>query len=376
LTSVVLGLYLVGLGASPAEALLALGLSLAAGALLNVLVGRHGDRFGRRRALSLFGLLLAASGGVLALAPTLPVALAGLALGALSPSGSEVGPALALESSIIAEAAPVDRRARAFASYQLLGSVAAAFGALLSVAFTSGALGGGVSLGPLRFVFVGYAGIGLLTAALSRRLPDTVERPAPAGPTVLSAESRRRVARLSALFGVDSFAGGIAVQSFVALWFVTVYPASAPYVGSIFFAAGLLSALSFLVAARLAERFGLLETMVGTHLPSNVLLVLVPLAPTLGGALALYLARMSLSQMDVPTRQAYLAGIVDAPERTSANAWSAASRNVGQAGGPFAASWLVVLGGLSGPFFVGGALKIGYDLALLAGFRHVRPDAG
>ncbi|HEV2317845.1 MAG TPA: MFS transporter, partial [Thermoplasmata archaeon] len=188
--------------------------------------------------------------------------------------------------------------------------------------------------------------------------------------------SRRRVRNLAGLFAVDAFAGGLVIQSFVALWFALTFPGEAGLVGTVFFGAGVVSALSFLLAARLGERFGLIETMVFSHLPSNVLLLLVPLAPTFTLALSIYLARMSLSQMDVPTRQAYLAGIVAPGERTAANAWTNGTRNVAQAAGPFSASSLVLLAGLASPFYVSGVLKIAYDLAVYRGFRRVRPEPG
>jgi MFS family permease len=373
LTSVVIGLYLLELGAGPTVVLLALGLSLASGATLNVLVGYYGDRFGRRRAMVLFGLLMGTSGAVLALAPTFSYALVGLALGAISPSGSEVGPFLSLEQSVIAEIAPTGRRTNWYAVYNLLGSLAAAVGALATILLTGPYTAHPASLANLRFAFVAFGLLGGATALLSACLPSAVEGAAPSGTGELTPESRRRVSNLSALFAVDAFAGGIVVQSFVALWFVLSFPSESGAIGAIFFGAGVASALSFLVAARLAARFGLVETMVFTHLPSNVLLILVPLAPTFGLALGLFLARMSLSQMDVPTRQAYLAGIVEPRERTKANAWTNGTRNVAQAAGPFSASTLVALAGLSSPFFLGGALKIAYDLAVYRGFRGIRP---
>jgi MFS family permease len=375
LTSVVLLIYLGLLGAPPFALGLALALALVSGAALNALVARLGDRFGRRRAMVLFGLLMAVAGALLAAAPTYSVAFVGLALGAVSPTGTEIGPFLSLEQSIVADVAPRGNVTRALAWYNLAASFAAAGGAL-AASYPALANGGHLPATPepFRWAFAAYALVGVAAASLARTLPSAVEASARGPPVPLATESRRRVSRLSSLFAADSFGGGLVVQSFVAYWFARTYPASGGYLGLLFFGAGTLSAVSFLLAARLGERFGLLPTMVFTHLPSNVLLALVPLAPGFSGALALYLARMSLSQMDVPTRQAYLMGIVGREERSAANATAATARNVAQAAGGFGTTALVAFVGLASPFFFGGAIKAGYDLSVFAAFRRIRPE--
>lgn len=371
---VLLGIYLKLLGGGDAAVVASLGISLVAGAGLNVLVGLYGDRFGRRNAMTVFGMLMAAAGAVLALAPSFSVALVALVLGATSPTGTEVSPFLSVEQSIVAEVAAQGRRTRAFAAYNLLGTLGAAAGAFSIVALRlpTGPTAG--SPDPLRPMFLLYAVLGLVAAAISRALPATVEIGGTLERTALSPQSRSRVARISALFAVDSFAGGFVIQSFVSFWFFTVYGIPVDALGLIFSVAGILTALSFLAAARLGERFGLLETMVFTHIPSNVLLILVPLAGGFPLALAFYLARMALSQMDVPTRQAYLAGIVAREERTAANAATNTARNIAQSAGPFTSGAVVAALGLSLPFFVGGGLKILYDLSIFASFRRVRPE--
>ena len=340
---------------------------------MNVLVGVYADRFGRRRAMALFGVLMAAAGTILALTPNFPIALLALALGATSPTGTEVSPFLSIEQSIVAEVAQAGRRTRAFAVYNLLGGLGAAAGALVSSVPTLVLGQAPTDADPLRPMFALYAGLGIVAAALSLMLPEAVEIHGQRPRVLLSSEARSRVIRISGLFAVDSFAGGFVIQSFVSLWFYTTYPESREVLGLIFFAAGVLTAFSFLIAARLGERFGLLETMVFSHIPSNVLLLLVPIVPGFGLALAAYLGRMALSQMDVPTRQAYLAGIVARDERTAANAASNTARNVAQAGGPFSAAAFVSAVGLSAPFLIGGALKILYDIAIYAAFRRIRP---
>ncbi|HKZ89465.1 MAG TPA: MFS transporter [Thermoplasmata archaeon] len=372
-TGVLLGIYLFFLGGGPEAVVASLGISLATGAGLNVLVGLYADRFGRRRAMVLFGLLMAAAGLFLGLAPNFPMAVGALALGATSPTGTEVSPFLSVEQSIVAEVARSGRRTRAFALYNLLGSLGAAAGALASGVPTL--LLGTVPTtpDPLRPMFFLYSVLGFLAAGIATQLPADVEIGLAQDRVPLSQASRTRVARISGLFAVDSFAGGFVIQSFVSFWFFTTYPESREVLGVVFFAAGILTAFSFLVAARLGERFGLLETMVFTHVPSNVLLILVPFAPGFVPALALYLGRMALSQMDVPTRQAFLAGIVDREERTAANAATNTARNISQAAGPFSSGAVVSALGLAAPFFIGGGLKILYDVSIYAAFRRVEP---
>lgn len=373
-TAVVLAIYLALLGGSEAVVIAALSISLLSGAALNVLVSHYGDRFGRRKAMLVFGLLMAAAGCILAVAPNFPVALAALFLGAASPTGTEVSPFLSIEQSIVAEVAQKGHRTRAFAVYNLLGSLGASAGALAAVPFMIRLGTNPVSPDPLRPLFFLYAAIGLASVAISAALPATVELENRSDRVRLSPQSRSRVARLAALFAVDSLAGGFVLQGFVSLWFFTKYPESTAYLGVIFAAAGVLSAFSFLVAARLGERIGLIETMVVTHLPSNLLLIAIPLAPSFSLALAAYLARMALSQMDVPTRQAYLAGIVAREERTAANALTNVARNTTQALGPIGAGAAIAAISSSAPFFIGGGLKIAYDLAIFRAFRKVRPE--
>jgi len=372
-TSVLLGLYLRFLGGDAAVVVAALGLSLASGAALNVLVGYYGDRFGRRRVMVVMGLLMAVAGIGLASAPTFAIALLALATGAISPTGTEVGPFLAIEQSIVTEVAAKGRRTRAFAVYNLMGSLGAAAGALASGVPTLLLGAAPTTADPLRPMFLLYAVLGLVAAALSTRLPASVELDRREERRSLTPRSRSLVTRLSGLFAVDSFAGGFVIQSYASLWFYTVYPESLGFLPLLFAAAGVLSALSFLVAARLGERFGLLETMVFTHIPSSLLLVLVPIAPGFLAAVSLYLARMALSQMDVPTRQAFLAGIVAREERTASNAVTNTARNVAQAAGPFSSGAVVTFAGLSAPFFIGGGVKILYDIALYVAFRKVAP---
>jgi MFS family permease len=365
---------LADLGATPVLVILAFGVSLVSGAALNVLVGAFGDRFGRRRAMIAFGILMSLSGIVLAAAPSVGLAIAGLAFGGVSPTGTEVSPFLSIEQTIVADAAPHRGRTRAFAVYNLLGSLGASAGGLLGGVPAILAAPVPPPVDSFRPLFVLYAILGVIAAGISAMLPSTVELKAPERPS-LSAESRSRIAGIAALFSADSFAGGFVLQATILYWFAQTFPGSEEYLGFVFAVAGILSAASFLIAARLGERIGLLETMVVTHLPSSVLLILIPLAGSLPLAIAAYLARQALSQMDVPTRQAYVAGIIRPEERTPANAITNTSRNTTQAVGPLAASAVVQFTGtLSTAFFFGGAIKIAYDLAIFRAFRRIRPE--
>lgn len=372
--AVVLAIYLMLLGGSQATVIATLGISLLSGAAWNIVVSHYGDRFGRRKAMVAFGLLMSTAGIILAVAPSFPVALVALFLGAASPTGTEVSPFLSIEQSIVAEVSGQGRRTRAFAVYNLLGSLGASAGSLAAIPFMVQLGQNPVSADSLRPLFLLYAVLGMIAAVISAALPATVELEKRAERSPLSPQSRSRLAKIATLFAVDSLAGGFVIQGFVALWFFTRYPESTAYLGAIFAVAGVLSALSFPIAARLGEQIGLLETMVVTHLPSNLLLIAVPLAPNFPLALAAYLGRMALSQMDVPTRQAYLAGIVAREERTAANALTNVARNTTQGMGPLAAGAVVAALGSSVPFLIGGGLKIAYDLAIFRAFRKIRPD--
>ncbi len=219
--------------------------------------------------------------------------------------------------------------------------------------------------------------IGVTTLLLYTVLSDKIDSPPiqqskQPGRSLLSSESRRVIARLSGLFALDSFGGGFVLQSFVSYWFYARFGASLEQISLIFFGTGVLTALSFLPAEKLAMRIGLVNTMVFTHLPSSVLLMLVPLAPNLAGAMAFYLGRMALSQMDVPTRQSYIVEMVRPEERVAAVSFTNISRNLSQATSPSFAGYLLQFLSLSSPFFIGGALKIAYDISLYMNFRTLK----
>ena len=377
--AVVLALYLAELGLDAAAIGGIFGIALAGGALMTVLLTQVADRLGRRRVLMVGGALMALAGAAFALAESPALLAAAAVLGAISPSGKEVGPFLSIEQAILPQTTSDERRTGVFAAYNLVGSLAGAFGALAA------GLPELLGLAPLpgyRVLIWAYALTGLLLLALATRLSPLAE----AGPAQAAAadpkspgrrfgvhRSRPIVARLAALFALDAFAGGFVVQGLVAYWFSLRYGVDAPALGAIFFGANLLSAISFLAAAPIARRIGLLNTMVFTHLPSNILLILVPLMPTLELAVALLLARHLLSQLDVPTRQSYTMAVVDPDERAAAAGLTSVARNGAAAVAPIFAGMTLTAPALGLPFLVAGGLKIVYDLAILVVFRGVRP---
>jgi MFS family permease len=376
LASVVLVLHLSAAGQGESRIGLLLTLTLLGDTALSFLITTRADRAGRRRMLVLGGALMVGAGAVFATTAAFPLLALAATVGVLSPSGNEVGPFLPIEQAALAQELPADRRTGVFAWYQLTGSVATAVGALVGGAVAEALQRGGVA--PLRsyqLLFAGYAALGLALAVGFARLSPTVEAPPPERPPAPLGLHRSRgvVLRLSALFSLDAFAGGFVVQSFVAWWFHERFGAGPALLGAIFFGANLLAGVSALSAAAIARRFGLVNTMVFTHLPSNVLLALVPLMPSLGLAIAVLLVRFSISQMDVPTRQSYTMAVVDPDERSAAAGVTGIARTIGAAVAPLAAGPLYASAALaSAPFFVAGGLKVVYDLVLWRAFRGVR----
>ena len=331
-----------------------LGIGLLSGSLSSLGFAAISGRFGRRVALAVAGLLMAVAGAIMAVAsqPWL-LALAGVT-GMLGISNIDLGGFAAVEQAVLAESLTARERNVGFARYSVSGGLAAAAGSL--------AAGLATDLARLQTAFALYAAAGLLTSGLALLLSDRVEAPEPGA--VLTRASMRPVAVLSGLFALDAFAGGFVVQSIIAYWLVVRFGAGAGVLGPMFAVLVLVQAASYEVAGRLANRIGLIRTMVFTHLPSNVLLMLVPFAPSLGWAILVLAARSSISRMDVPTRQAYVVSIVPSAERAGAIAVTGAVRGVAQAVGPVLAGAAIGGAALGLPFFVGGGLKIVYDLGL------------
>jgi MFS family permease len=375
--AVILVLYLARLGLGGTAVGLILSLTLIGDIGISLWLTTHADRLGRRRVLIVGALLMTAAGIVFASTDTFPVLLVAATIGVISPSGNEVGPFLAVEQASLSEVTAGRDRTSVFARYNLAGSVATATGALVAgVAVTTLESGGLETISAYRLVLIAYAAIGLGQAFAFSRVSRAVEVE-PGDPVETSVgrrlglgRSRGTVLRLAALFTVDAFAGGLVMQSLIAYWFHLTYGVSEAVLGGIFFAANLAAAASALAAAGIARRIGLINTMVFTHLPSNVLLILVPLMPSLPLAIAVLLARYSISQMDVPTRQSYTMAVVDPNERSAAAGVTGIARSAGAALSGNIAAPLVAMPALAAlPFFFAGALKIVYDLTLWALFR-------
>ena len=370
----ILVLYLAEAGFDAGQIGVLLTLTLVGDTLISLWLTTHADRIGRRRTLVIGAVLMAAAGFVFAGGSGFLVLLVAATLGVLSPSGSEVGPFLPIEQASLTEVTPAERRTSIYAWYNLTGSVATALGALVA-GLVVGALrsAGWSDIDAYRVILVSYAMRGLILVPIVRSVSSAVEVP-PADMSIARRfglhRSRGIVGRLAALFALDAFAGGLIIQSLLAFWFHTRFGLPEPVLGAIFFGANLLAAVSALAAARIAARIGLINTMVFTHLPSNVLLMLVPLMPTVELAIVVLLARFSISQMDVPTRQSYTMAVVEPDERSAAAGVTGIARTTGAALSPLIAAPLFAVPGLAAvPFFLAGGLKILYDLTLWRAFR-------
>ena len=356
-SAVLLGLHLERHGLKPAEIGLCLTIGLLAAALSGLAAASLSRRLGRRAVLGLVGLLMGVTGLLLFAAPGHLLLVLSGSTGMLGAAGLDLGPFLAIEQPMLAESVAPQRRNLAFARYSLSGALAGAAGGLATSFATDVRLSG--------LFFLLYAVIGLATAGLPLLLSARVE----AAPVESVRFEPRPILGLAALFGLDALGGGFIANAVIAYWLHVRFGAGAEVLGPAFAAIGLLQAAAYELSGRLADRIGLINTMVFTHLPSNLILLLVPFSPNLTWALALLLLRFSMSQMDVPARQAYIVSIVPAEHRASAVATTSAIRGLGQAAGPLL-SGLAIQAALFGlPFLAAGGLKIAYDLALFTGFR-------
>jgi MFS family permease len=379
--AVVLVLYLASLGLDAFTIGAILTLTLVGDTIISLWLTTHADRIGRRRVLIAGSLLMVVAGVAFVATSWVPLLIVAATIGVISPTGNEVGPFLAVEQAALSETTSDERRISIFAWYNLAGYVATAFGALAAGIATQVMLAAGLTeLTAYRVILIAYATIGLAMAVIFARVSPAVEAP----PAVTAEDgirlrlglgrSRRIVGRLSALFALDAFGGGFVPQSLMAYWFHLRFGVEPGVLGAVFFGANLLAAVSSLSAARIAARIGLINTMVFTHLPSNVLLILVPLMPSLPLAVACLLLRYTLSQMDVPTRQSYVMAVVDPAERSAAAGVTGIARTTGAAISPALSAPLVANAGLASlPFFLAGGLKIAYDLLLYRAFRSAPP---
>jgi MFS family permease len=373
--AVVLGLYLAALGLDSLTIGLVVAAAIAGSAAMTIVWSLAADRFGRRRTVMTMALLMGVGGLLFAIGRDPWVLVLAAFTGTISATSSEVGVFNTVDQAVLPQTVGPERRTWAFALYGLVGNLAQAAGALGAgaVAFFAGlGLQGADAYRPL---FVLYGVIGLANLGLFALLSPAVELARVEGGRRFIGVGRSRgvVARLSALFGLDAFAGGFVVLALVSYWFSLRWGLAPETLGVLFFWVGVVSALSYLAAGWLAGRIGLLNTMVFTHIPSNVLLMLVPLMPTAWLAVLVFLARMSISQMDVPTRQSYSMAIVDPDERTATAGITNVARSVATAISPPIAGYAFSVAALGAPFLIAGGLKIVYDVLIWRTFRRVHP---
>lgn len=371
--AILLPVYLLTLGLGQWEVGLISTATLLGSALATLAIGRWGHRFPQRRLLLAAGWLMAATGTLLAglsdFWPLLVVAF----VGTMNPSSGDVSIFLPLEHARLAEAAQGEARTFLFARYTFIGAFCAAVGSLATAipqVLTNVGMAGPEAL---RLMFLAYGLAGIAIFFLYRRLPnhrphEQAAPPAPLGP------SRRIVMRLAALFSLDAFAGGLIVNTLLALWLFERFELSLAAAGQFFFWAGLLSAGSQLAAPWVARRIGLINTMVFTHIPSSICLILAAFADSLPMALSLLFMRSALSQMDVPTRSAFVMAVVTPAERAAAASLTAVPRSLAAAASPALGGALFAAGWLAAPLVACGGLKIAYDLAIWRAFRHVTTE--
>jgi MFS family permease len=378
LLSVIFALFLAEIGLSTQRIGALLTLTLMGDTLISLWMTTSADRMGRKMMLIFGALLMVFAGCLFALSRNFWLLLIAAIIGVISPSGNEVGPFLSIEQTVISQIVPAAKRTGVFAWYNLMGSFAGALGALVGggLAQWFHAIHFGTFKGYQAIVIL-YASLGAILAMFFLRLSESIEVDSgiPTQRTIAKRffglhESRRVVFQLSALFGLDAFAGGFVMQSLLAYWFYLRFGIDSARLGAIFCAANILAGISALSAAKIAARVGLINTMVFTHIPSNILLILVPLMPNAELAITLLLLRFAISQMDVPTRQAYILSVVRTDERSATAGVTGVARTIGAGLSPMiVGSLLARTSLLSVPFYLAGGLKIVYDLLLYRNFR-------
>jgi MFS family permease len=382
--SVVLVFYLIGLGLSDSQTGLLLTLTLVGDTVVSLYLTTRADRIGRRHMLIVGAILMATAGLAFGFTHNFLLLILAGTIGVISPSGNEVGPFLSIEQAALSHVIPGRTRTEVFAWYTLAGSLATALGALCGGTLAHELQKTAMRpVGSYRVVVILYAALGIVLAFLFTRLSSAAEVNSPGEdfslPGTLKSilgisHSRHVVAKLASLFALDSFAGGFVVQSFAAYWFYLRFGVHPATLGVIFFCANIFAGISALLASRLASRFGLINTMVITHLPSNILLTMVPLMPNLSLAVLVLLVRFSISQMDVPTRQSYTMAVVSPEERSAAAGITGVARTTGAAISPLFVGLMFARPSLiNAPFFIAGTLKIVYDLLLYREFVGLRP---
>ena len=380
--SVVLALYLHSAGFTDAKIGLLLSLTLVGDTVISLWITTNADRLGRRTMLMIGAGLMIFAGVLFILTQNYILLVIAATIGVISPSGNEVGPFLSIEQAALSQLLPGEKRTQVFAWYNLVGSFATALGALCGGGMAQLLQNGGMpGLQSYKIVILGYAVMGVVLEVLFYRLSPVAEAPASikSDSRTLTQnwlglhKSRNIVLKLASLFTLDAFAGGLVVQSIVAYWFYLRFHVDPAVLGGIFFGANILAGISALSAAWVASKIGLINTMVFTHVPSNILLILVPFMPNLPMAIIMLLLRFSISQMDVPTRQSYTMAVVEPDERSSASGITGIARTIGASIAPVLSTSMLANPMLGLPFIASGAIKLIYDFALYRSFQSIIP---
>ena len=370
--AVLLPVYLIALGLSPFQVGVVATAALLGSALLTLGIGMVGGRYDQRRLLLAAALLMVATGVAFSVVDAYAVLLVVAFAGTINPSGGSVSVFVPLEHAVLTRDVSASNRTHMFARYSLVGSLAGAVGALAAATPDFLATVGMEQVTAIKVMFVLYALLGLVGGYMYSRIPPS-PAPARSGPPAALGPSRHIVYRLAALFSIDAFAGGFVVQSLLALWLFERFDMSLSAASFFFFWSGVLASFSFPVAAWLSRRIGLVNTMVYTHIPSSICLILAAFCPSLSLTLALLLMRAALSQMDVPTRSSYVMAVVTEAERPAAASFTSVSRSLASAISPALAGAMFSASLQAWPLVICGTLKIVYDLLLLLQFRHVKP---
>ena len=377
--SVIIAIYLRFLGFDDVHIGLLLGSTLVNSVVFTLFASFYADRIGRRKLLVIYASLMSVSGVIFAFTDNYYLLILAAFIGTINVTGSETGAFLTIEQAILPQTIKDKKKMNTlFALYNMLGTFAMSGGILLSglPSLLQEQYSALSNVESIKILFGLYSTVGLVVMIIYIMVSGEIEIKSSIKRTVkqtLSPKSKRIVGKLSGLFAIDSFAGGFVIQSVVSLWFFTRFGADLTTLSYIFSAAGILTAFSYIAAAKIADRIGLVNTMVFTHIPSNLLLILVAFAPTLQLAIIFYLIRTSLSQMDVPTRQSYIVSIVDDDERIAASGLTNVSRNIAQTVSPSVIGYIFQsFLSLAGPFVLGGVIKIIYDLALYFNFRNIK----
>jgi MFS family permease len=378
--SVILAIYLKLIGFDDILIGIILSVTLINSIIFTLFASFYADRIGRRNTLLLYTIMMSIS-GIIFFVTENPLALIIAALlGTLNITGSETSAFLSIEQSILPQTIKDNRKRNTlFGFYNMAGTFAMGAGILIAnlpiiieseLEFDQ--------IYAIKLLFLFYSLLGILVLGIYLKLSSAIEikkeKTSKPIAEILTPKSKKIVSKLSGLFAIDSFAGGFAIQSIVSFWFFTKFDIDLSIISYIFSIGSVLTAFSYIIAAKIADKIGLINTMVFTHIPSNILLILLAFAPTLEMAIVFYMIRMALSQMDVPTRQSYIVGVVEENERTASAGITNMSRNIAQAISPSITGYIIGVLSLSAPFVIGGLLKIIYDITLYINFRKIKPS--